>query len=180
MILLVLFLSSIFVALGAGVLSAQSDVRGMTIPNIYSVIVIVSFLFAYAVLWLNGSEKAVWSIVAHLLSGVLTFLITALLFFFRTLGAADSKLATAYALWFRLSDLPLFLAYMTLTGGLVAVVAIVIKRWKPFKAPQEGSWVYRLQNGESKVPYGVAIFVGAFAAFLKAGYFSGGFLSAFL
>lgn len=180
MFLLVLFLFSIFLALGAGVLSALSDVRGMTIPNIYSFIVIVSFLIAYASLWVNGSEKAVWPFAAHLLSGVLTFSITALLFSFRTLGAADSKLATSYALWFRLSDLPLFLAYMTFAGGLVAVAALVIRRRKPFKSPREGSWVYRLQNGESKVPYGVAIFAGALAAFLKAGYFSGDFLSAFL
>lgn len=180
MILLVLFLFSMFVALGAGVLSGLSDMRGMTIPNIYSVIVIVSFLFAYGVLWVNGSEKAVWPILAHLLSGVLTFSITALLFSLRMLGAADSKLATAYALWFRLSDLPMFLAYMTLAGGVMALISLVIMRRKPFSAPREGSWVYRLQGGESKVPYGVAIFIGAFAAFLKAGYFSSDFLAAFL
>lgn len=180
MILLVLFLFAAFTALGAGVLSALSDMRGLMIPNIYSVIVIVSFLFAYVVLWISGGEKTGWPIVTHLLSGVLTFSITALLFSLKTLGAADSKLVTAYALWFRLSDLPMFLAYVTLAGGVLAVVALVIKKKKPFTAPKEGGWIYRLQAGESKVPYGVAIFAGALFAFLKAGYFSGGYLAAFL
>lgn len=179
MILLFFFLFTIFVALGAGILSAASDVRGLTIPNMYSVIVIVSFFFAYLILWANGSEKASWPIAAHLLSGGLTFFITALLFFFRTLGAADSKLATGYALWFKLTDLPVFLAYMTLAGGGVAVAALLIRKHKPFRSPKEGSWVYRLQRGESKVPYGVAIFIGAVAGFLKAGYLDLAFMSAF-
>ena len=40
--------------------------------------------------------------------------------------------------------------------------------------------VDRVQNGESKVPYGVAIAAGALVAFLKAGYLSGDFLIVFL
>jgi prepilin peptidase CpaA len=180
MVFLVLFLFCLFVAAGAGVLSGLSDIRGLTIPNAYSAVVIVAFLFAYLALWGHGNPQTMWVLSAHLSSGLLTFSITFLLFSLRMLGAADSKLATAYALWFKLTDLPLFLAYMALTGGLVAVASLVIMRRKPFKDPLKGSWVDRVQNGESKVPYGVAIAAGALVAFLKAGYLSGDFLIGFL
>lgn len=161
-------------------MSGLSDIRGLTIPNAYSAVVIVAFLFAYLALWGHGNPQTMWVLSAHLSSGLLTFSITFLLFSLRMLGAADSKLATAYALWFKLTDLPLFLAYMALTGGLVAVASLVIMRRKPFKDPLKGSWVDRVQNGESKVPYGVAIAAGALVAFLKAGYLSGDFLIGFL
>ncbi|MCB1838704.1 MAG: prepilin peptidase [Alphaproteobacteria bacterium] len=180
MVLLILFLISLFVAVGAGVYSGLSDIRGLTIPNIYSGVVAVAFLFAYLAVWVNANPSHVWVGRQHILSGLLTFSITFLLFNLRMLGAADSKLATAYALWFKLTDLPLFLAYMAISGGLVAVASLVIMRRKPFKSPREGSWVARVQNGESKVPYGVAIAAGALVAFLKAGYLSGDFLSGFL
>lgn len=171
MILLIVFLICVFVSLGAGVLACVSDIRGMTIPNLYSLVVALSFFIAFITTTIGGKPEVFSSPWSHILSGLLTFSLTALLFGFRFIGAADSKLATAYAFWISAKDLPVFLVYMTFAGGFLAVVSLILLHQKPFKSPPEGSWMALVQNGESKVPYGVAIFVGALVAFYQSDYF---------
>ncbi len=183
MLSLILFLSCLCVALGVGVLSALSDMRGLTIPNKYSLIVILAFLAAYGGLWVLGgvgSGFVFFGPLSHALSALIVFVVTLVFFALRTLGAADSKLATAYALWVGLEGLAAFLVYMTLAGGVVALLSLIFKKWKPFKVPREGSWVARVQAGESKVPYGVAIFFGALVSFVKLGYVGRDVLGNFL
>ncbi len=180
MLLLIIFLTCIFVALGAGALSGLSDIRGMTIPNLYSLVVIAAFFAAYICLYIGGRGEVFSPLSAHLLSALLTFSLTALLFGGRMIGAADSKLATAYAFWLGIGDVPVFLAYMVFAGGVLAVASLVFMRLKPFKSPDKESWIGRVQNGESKVPYGVAIAFGALVAFFKVGYMDSDVLVSFL
>jgi prepilin peptidase CpaA len=180
MIALIIFLTGVFVAIGAGVMASLSDIRGMVIANIYSGMVILSFVVTYALLWLLG-EADVFSVpLSHILSLLIVFAITAGMFAARFIGAADSKLASAYALWIGFGGLPVFLVYMTLAGGVLAVVSLLIAKYRPFKNPRPLSWVARLQAGESKVPYGVAIAVGAVASFVKLGYLGPDMLSSFV
>ncbi len=180
MFLLVVFLLCVFVALGTGALAAWSDIKGLTIENFYSVIVIVSFVVCFAAMWIFGRNDVFFSPVSHLLGALIVFGVTAAMFAFGALGAADSKLATAFALWVGLRGLFPFLFYMTLAGGLLALVSLALQKWTPIKAPKEGSWIARVQGGESKVPYGVAIFIGALVSFVKIGYFDGEVLRSFL
>lgn len=172
MFLLVLFLICLFVAIGVGGLAGLSDLRGMVIPNIYSALVGGAFVVAFVALSLSGTADTVFSSVwSHLLSALFMFLFTLLLFALKAVGAADSKLGTVYALWGGLAGFPAMLVFMALTGGLLGVAALVLQKWKPVKAPVAGSWVARVQGGESKVPYGVAIVVGALFSFHHVGYF---------
>lgn len=180
MLLLIIFLLCIFVALGTGVLAGYSDIKGMTIPNSYSVIVIVSFVVCYLVLSVFGRDDVFFSLVSHVLGALIVFGVTAAMFAFGVLGAADSKLATAFALWVGVRGLFPFLFYMSLIGGVLALVSLALKKWKPFKAPAQGSWVAQVQGGASKVPYGVAIACGGLASFLNIGYFSVDVLTSFL
>ena len=180
MFLLFIFLICIFVALGAGAMASLSDIRGLTIPNLYSAVVIGSFVVAYIVLWLFGRDDVFFSLLSHFLGALLVFGVTAGMFALGGIGAADSKLATAYALWAGLSGLGGFLLYTTIGGGILAVMALAMKKWKPFKNPPAGSWPARVQAGESKVPYGVAIVFGALASFVNLGYLGGAVLSSFL
>ncbi len=180
MLLLIVFLMCLFVACGAGLLAAYSDFKGMVIPNMYSALVVGSFVVAFGLLWLAGRDDVFVSIWSHLLAALVVFGVTAAMFALKGLGAADSKLGTAYALWAGLSGLLPFLFYMAVIGGLLGVAGLVIKKQKPFKAPKEGGWVDRLQKGESKVPYGIAIVGGALASFLKIGYFNGDVMASFL
>lgn len=180
MILLIIFLICVFITLVIGGLAGLSDIRSMTIPNSYSLYVIAAFFIAYGALYVGGQGDVLGSFLSHIISAVLAFVITLGLFAARVIGAGDSKFATACALWFGMKSLMVFLFYMALSGGVLGIVALYIKRKKPFKKPVEGSWVAQVQGGADKVPYGVAISFGMFVAFIQAGYFSSEVLGTFV
>lgn len=180
MLLLLIFLICMFVACAIGVMAAISDVRGMTIPNSYSGLIMGAFALCYGALWLGGREDVFFSLFSHGLSAIFVFLISLAMFSAKAIGAGDSKLATAFALWTGVNGLMAFLFYMSVVGGLLGLAALALRKWAPFKEPKADSWVARVQAGESKVPYGVAIVVGALASFVEIGYFSGDVLSSFL
>lgn len=170
MITLVFFLVCVLVALGVGLLAALSDIRGLQIPNIYSAIIAAGFPVCYALMWLFGNTDMFMPLWSHITSALIVLAVSAILFFRGVMGAADSKLASAFSLWLGLSALPVFLFVMSLFGALLGVAALYIKKKKPFKAPAKGSWAEQLQAGKNKVPYGVAIVAGAIYAFYHVGY----------
>ncbi len=180
MILLIIFLICVFVTLVVGGLAALSDIKSMTIPNVYSLYVIAAFFVAYGALYLGGQQDVFSPFLSHIISAALAFVVTLGLFAMRIIGAGDSKFATACALWLGVKSLLAFLFYMTLSGGVLGIVALYIKRKKPFKSPVEGSWVYQVQGGADKVPYGIAISFGMLVAFMHAGYFSTDVLGSFV
>ena len=180
MIVLIIFLMCIFITLIIGGAAALSDFRSMTIPNMYSVYVIAAFAVAYICVWFGGYDGVFAPILSHLISAGVTFLVTFILFGLKVIGAGDSKFATACAFWLGAKFLPIYLFYMTLTGGLLGAAALYIKKKKPFESPLEGSWIDQVQRGKDKVPYGIAISVGMVIAFVYAGYFSADVLSAFV
>lgn len=175
MFLLVLFLISLFLTIGVGVLAGMSDVKGMVIPNIYSIIIAGAFVVIYLLFMVVGGKSASGvfsSISSHLLGAFLMFAFTLVLFAFNALGGADSKLGTVYSLWVGIQGLPALLLVMTITGGVLGAAALWLRKNQPVENPPEGSWVARVQAGESKVPYGVAIVMGALFSFYHVGYFS--------
>jgi Flp pilus assembly protein protease CpaA len=181
MILLILFLACVFVVVATGVLAAVSDFRGLVIPNLYSGLVIGAFVVCYAGLWLGGAQGTVFSpISSHILAAVVVFAVTLVMFLLKGLGAADSKLGTGFALWTGLQGLLPFLFYMALVGGLLGIAALILRKIKPIQGLRADSWIARVQAGENKVPYGIAIVIGALASFVKLGYFDPGVLSSFL
>ncbi len=180
MIALIIFLVCLFVVIGTGVLSGWSDFKGMTIPNLHSLIVLGAFVVAYGAMWAFGEDHAFGPLWSHLASGGIVLVITALMFALKSLGAADSKLGTAYALWMGVPGLLPFLFYMALLGGALGVAALVLRKWKPVKSPAKDSWVDQVQGGASKVPYGIAIVFGAICGFVQNGYADPSFLSQFL
>lgn len=180
MTLLVFFLIGVFVALGTGALAAVSDLKSLTIPNIYSVLVCGAFLVTYVSMVFFGHDDLFFPFLSHLLGALIVFIVTLVMFAFGLLGAADSKLATAFALWVGLKGLFVFLFYMTLFGGILGVCALLLRRFKPFKSPAEGTWISVAQSGGNKVPYGVAIFLGALISFLTLGFFDYEHLASFL
>ncbi len=170
MIPLVIFLTCLFIAIAVGLMAAWSDFKGLTIPNWHSAAVFLSFFAAYSLMHLLGHGDVFGSLWSHGAAGLVVFGVTALLFALGTMGAADSKLSTAYAFWAGIPGLPAFLFYMTLAGGLVGLSAIILRKYKPFKAAAANGWIARVQAGENKVPYGIAIVCGALACFIQLGY----------
>lgn len=178
-IYLIIYLFAIIVALAAGLLASWSDLRGMTIPNTLVVFIGAAFIAAVAADLLAEAEVFT-DLLWHFLAGFLVFAVTAGMFFMKIIGGGDSKLLSVYALWAGMSQLMILLFCMASLGALVGVAALVLKKRKPFKNPREGSWVARVQGGESVVPYGIPITIGAFIVFINAGYLSPETLSAFL
>lgn len=173
MIVLTLFLIFVFAVLGLGILAGLSDLRGMTIPNLYSGLILGAFPLCYVLMWAFGVQEDIFaSLWSHIGAAALIFAISAAMFYFGIMGAADSKLASAYALWLGLAPLPLFLFVMTLVGAVLGVAALYIKKNKPVQSPKEGGWIAQLQAGKNKVPYGIAIVIGAAYGFYVAGYLS--------
>lgn len=161
----------VIIALGFGLASSWSDFRGLTISNIYPLGILVSFIPAYLLVTLMVPDVDYffhWK--SHLIAFGAVFAFTFLLFSLNMIGAADSKLAAVYALWVGLNGLFPFIVCMALTGGVLGLIALALKKWKPVKSPHEGGWVAKSQAGISAVPYGIAITAGAFAAFAKVGY----------
>lgn len=178
-LLLVIYVAALLAALGIGVLAAWSDLRGMTIPNLHSALVLAAFPISCGAAWLAGAD-VFGSVLSHALGFGIVFGLTLGLFALKVMGGADSKLASAYGVWVGLPGLAPFLFYMALAGGILAVAALLIRHFKPFKAPAKESWAGQLQNDASKVPYGVAIVFGAFVSFWFLGYLDMDTFAAFL
>lgn len=181
MILLIIFLMFVFISLGFAMLSALSDYRTLTIPNMYCGLIAGAFVLAYIVVVLLGGMQGVFSSLGmHILSAVLVFLVTGVMFAMRMIGAGDSKFATVAALWIGAQYLPIFLFFMSLAGAGLGAFALYAQKKKPFENPAAGSWIAQVQGGASKVPYGIAIAFGMLIAFAYAGYFSTDVMAKFL
>jgi len=155
-----------------GLAAAVSDFRGMKIPNLYSGIVILSFFIAFPIVSMTGFDCGFSSLISHILSGIICFGFTYMMFAFGAFGAGDSKLITAFGFWTGLQGLPVFIFYVTIAGAVLALLAMALMRFPVFANMPEGSWIARIRARERVIPYGIAISFGAFAAFFSLGYFS--------
>lgn len=162
---------SMLAALGLGLASAWSDFKGFTIPNVYSLGVVLSFVLAFACVSVLSPETGYFSTwQSHLMAGVGTFAVTLILFAVGIIGAGDSKLMSAFALWVGLQNIMGFLFYMAVLGGILGIFTLIMKKKAVFPNAKAGSWIERAQSGESAVPYGIAIAFGAIVGFYHAGY----------
>ena len=164
---------TVLVALGFCLASGWSDWGGLTIPNIYPAGIIVSFLVGYGAFFIFAPESVYFQdLKSHFLAAFLVFGISFVLFSLKVIGAGDSKLMSAVALWTGMQGLFSFLFFMGIGGAVLGVIALYVQKKKPIKTPKEGSWFDRIQKGESAVPYGIAIAFGAVVSFVQIGYFT--------
>ncbi|MFN3828146.1 MAG: prepilin peptidase [Micavibrio sp.] len=180
MIFLIVFLCALLVAAGLGLMSALSDIRGMIIPNMYPAGVLLAFIFAYMACELGDNSIPFQKLSSHMAAGVLVFIVTFCMTMAKLLGGGDSKLMTAYAFWMGARYVLAYLFVMACVGLVLSIVAIVLRRAKPFKTVKEGSWIARLQGGQAVVPYGIPIVAGALFMFIDKRFISLDALTAFL
>jgi prepilin peptidase CpaA len=144
--------------------AAVSDVRKRIIPNTSVLALLVVFLpWAGLVL---GFGPALLSALA---AAAIAFAVTFALYAFKTIGAGDSKLFAAAALFCGLGYLPLFALATVLAGGLIALISLASRPRRAMvmlSMGGKGDW------GRG-VPYGVAIAIGALVVMWgsMAGYF---------
>ena len=147
------------------VFSAVSDVRSLRIPNSHSITIVALFFAAFL---LSPDDFGRWW--EHLGAAVGMFVVTYAMFVSGMIGGGDAKLGPALALWVGFKGLAAYLFYMSLAGGLLAALSLLIRKRKPFQNPQVGGWIAQVQEGRNAVPYGVAISFGAWAALLHTGF----------
>ena len=132
------------------VYAAVVDVRTFTISNRLNLaIALMAPIFWLPVglpLW---PDAAIQVAVA---AGV--FALLAVAFYAGMMGGGDVKLAAALALWFAPATTVVFLVYMSIGGGVLTLVVLVLHRMKK-------------KAGKPEVPYGVAIAFGALAILIQ-------------
>ena len=128
------------------VIAAVVDVRTFTISNKLNLAVaLLAPLFWWSIalpLWPN--------VAIQLAVAVGVFGLFAIAFHAGMMGGGDVKLAAALALWFSPASTLKFLVLMSLAGGVVTLVAVVLHR-------------ARGNAGRAEIPNGVAIAFGGLA-----------------
>jgi prepilin peptidase CpaA len=173
MLILLVFLSTLFASVAILALAAISDFKSFTIPNVYSVALILFFIPSFCLLnFLAGDVQIFSSFASHVFAFLIILGVTVLLYALKLLGAGDSKFMAAVGLWLGLSGLIPFLFYMSLAGGVLAGITLYLNKHSKFPNALEGSWFFTAQKGDQRLPYGMAIGFGAVMAFFMNGYFN--------
>ena len=134
------------------VAAAVIDVRTFTISNgLNAAIALMAPLYWWSI------GLGLWPDVAiQLVVAVAVFLVLAATFYLGMMGGGDVKMAAAIALWFPPLATLKFLVVMSLAGGVVTLIVLLIhkKRGNP-QLNEDGKPV------RPQIPYGVAIAAGA-------------------
>ncbi|WDZ76630.1 prepilin peptidase [Ensifer adhaerens] len=140
--------------------AAFSDLLTMTIPNRVSVVLLGSFLVVALMAGLDFGE-----IGLHMAAALAVFAVCFGLFAANVMGGGDAKLLTASAVWFGFTpSLTAFLLYVAIFGGLLTLAILMLRRQEN-TILASGIPVPQLLLTAKKIPYGVAIALGGFAAY---------------
>ncbi len=133
--------------------AAATDVAQYKIPNWISLSVAVCFAL-YALF-----AGMAWPVlVMHLLTGAAILLLGFGLFALGAIGGGDAKLFAAASLWFGWPGVTDYALWVALSGGVLALVILLVRRLPLKNGPKILPKVFNPQSG---IPYGVALFMGA-------------------
>jgi prepilin peptidase CpaA len=136
--------------------AAVSDLFTMTISNRISLLLLAGF----ALLAAFGGMSAL-EVLSHLGAGAVVLVIAFGCFAMGWIGGGDAKLAAATALWFGFDHLMPYLLYASLIGGALTLLII---QFREFPLPRQflsQSWLLRLHDKRTGIPYGIALAIGA-------------------
>ena len=125
------------------IVAAAIDVRTFTISNRLNLTVAL----LAPVYWLSIALPIWPGVGIQLAAGAGVFVLLACAFYAGMMGGGDVKLAAALALWFSPSSTLKFLVLMSLAGGVLTLVVMMLHRLKR-------------REGRPEIPYGVAIAFG--------------------
>lgn len=161
-ILPTMILSSMLFSAGLSTLllaAVISDVTRLRIPNLIPLGVVG--LFTAKLIF--GIEASPW--MAHLLIALLALLLGFLAFAGGLLGGGDAKLIAALALWFGPILAGSFITITGITGGILAMVLVLVRRCLPVASSISGVGLsperHRWLDPTAPIPYALPI---AFAA----------------
>ncbi|MEO7602455.1 MAG: prepilin peptidase [Sphingomicrobium sp.] len=128
------------------VVAAVIDTRTFTISNSLN----AAIALLAPVYWLAAGLDPWPGMAVQLAVAAGVFALFAITFFIGMMGGGDVKLAAALALWFPPAATLKFLVLMSIAGGVVTVLVLVVHR-------------LRRREGTPEIPYGVAIAFGGLA-----------------
>jgi len=132
--------------------AAANDLFTMRIPNKISLALIAGF--ALAALYLRLPLEAV---LTHVGVGAAALAVGFVMFSLRLLGGGDAKLMAAGALWMGPEHVMLFIAYLTIFGGLLSAAVLFYRKYIPVSAEVVPGWAAKLHVQGTGIPYGIAI-----------------------
>ncbi|AEG48066.1 peptidase A24A prepilin type IV [Sphingobium chlorophenolicum L-1] len=141
--------------------AAVEDMARLRISNIFPLLVIGLYAAWVAA---AGWENDIWRNGTVFLG---MFALGCGLFALRWMGGGDIKLMSTCALWFDWQGVVPWLVYVTVGGGVLALVLMIGRRLVP-QAVREGSSI-ALFDKKGPIPYGVAIALGTIMALYMAG-----------
>ncbi|MFK4793811.1 prepilin peptidase [Sphingobium sp. ZW T5_29] len=141
--------------------AAIEDMARLRISNIIPIAVLGLFVPWVAVV---GWDNDVWQNVTLFLA---VFALGAGLFAMQWMGGGDVKLLAACALWFDWNAALPWFVYVTMGGGVLALVIIAVRRMVPRATRDNSSLAIFAAKGP--IPYGVAIALGTMMALYMVG-----------
>jgi prepilin peptidase CpaA len=146
----------------AGVIAAAlKDATSFTIPNWISAALVLAFVPVALALRMPWSEVGTCAAAA---GAALVFGLG--LFALGWCGGGDAKLLVASALWIGWPGVLTFLLATGLAGGALAAGLVMARKGMVGTLMATGpGWIGRLFQPDADLPYGLAICVGALAAF---------------
>lgn len=155
--------------------AAIGDIRRFEIPNAYPIAVLVLLIFALAFSWQGALSGLAADIAFRILGGLIAFIVGLALFVTRIMGGGDVKLFSALGFWYGAEGLLSLFSFVAFAGFFTGIGAAIVfmLREGPKGAGRLGQdfatdspelaplWRRALR---ARVPYGVAICIGAIAA----------------
>jgi prepilin peptidase CpaA len=136
--------------------AAATDLLTMTISNRVSLALAAGFLLLAV-----ASGMGTYDILMHVGAGATVLAVAFGCYALGQVGGGDAKIAAAAALWFGFAHLMNYLLYASLFGGALTLLLLQFRQW-PLPASFAGqSWLARLHAKETRVPYGIALAIGA-------------------
>jgi prepilin peptidase CpaA len=147
--------------------AAATDLLTMTIPNRLSIALCAAFLLIAPLAGLPWQD-----ILLHVAAGLLMLLAGILLFSLGCIGGGDGKLLAVASLWLGFEPMAMFLFYVAVLGGVLALILLAYRSW-PADALPLPKWALRLHAKGEGMPYGIAIAAGALAIYPSTQMYAG-------
>jgi prepilin peptidase CpaA len=132
--------------------AAANDLFTMKIPNKISLALVAAFVLS-AVYTRTPLDQT----LAYAGTGAVFLAAGFVMFSLRLLGGGDAKLMAAGALWMGPEHALMYVAYVTIFGGLLSAAILAYRRFVPATAMPLPIWAVKLHTRGSGVPYGIAI-----------------------
>lgn len=136
--------------------AAANDLFTMRIPNKISMALVAAFAIAAIYIRIPVDQALTYAGIgaAFLAAGFA-------MFSFNLLGGGDAKLMAAGALWMGPEYSLYYIAYVTIFGGVLALLILAYRRFVPATTLPLPAWAIKLHAKGGGIPYGIAIALSA-------------------